>query len=79
MDWAYLDRNSDGKLSVAEYAIWAIPVDPNKPKPNDQIKPYLNSDQANKAADSFFFFDKDGSTYLSPEEFARARRGEGVS
>lgn len=79
MDWAYLDRNSDGMLSVAEYAIWAIPVDPNKPKPNDEIKPYLNSDQANKAADSFFFFDQDGSTYLSEQEFAMARRGEGVS
>lgn len=79
MDWAYLDRNSDGKLSVAEYALWAIPVDPNEPKRNDQTKPYLNADQANKAADSFFFFDQDGTTYLSQEEFARARRGDGVS
>lgn len=79
MDWSYLDRNSDGKLSVAEYAIWAVPVDPTEPKPNDETRPYLTSDQANKAADSFFFFDRDGDTYLSQDEFARARRGEGVA
>lgn len=75
MDFAFLDRNSDDRLSVAEYAIWAIPIDPNKPKPNDQRKPYITADQANKAADSFFYYDTDGSTYLSAEEFAVARTG----
>lgn len=76
MTWEYLDRNDDGQLSVAEYAIWAVPVDPNEPKPNDQTKPFLTSDQANKAADSFFYYDRDGNTYLSQDEFRAARTGE---
>lgn len=78
MTWEFLDRNSDGQLSVAEYAIWAIPVDPNKPKPNDELKPYVTAEQANKAADSFFYFDQDGNTYLSQSEFMNARRGADV-
>lgn len=76
MTWSYLDRNGDGKLSVAEYAIWAIPLDPSQPKPNDETKPYLTSEQANKAADSFFYYDQDGDTYLSQQEFSAARRGD---
>jgi hypothetical protein len=76
MTFSYLDRNDDGKLSVAEYAVWAIPVDPNEPKPNDAIKPYVTPDQANKAADSFFYYDRDGDTYLDRTEFMRARLGE---
>lgn len=79
MDWTYLDRNSDGRLSVAEYAVWAIPVDPNAPKPNDETKPYVTADQANKAADSFFYYDQDGDSYLSQVEFNNARRGGEMS
>lgn len=79
MSWSYLDRNSDGRLSVAEYAIWAIPLDPNAPKPNDQTKPYVTAEQANKAADSFFYYDTDGDSYLSQREFTTARRGDTVS
>lgn len=76
MRWSYLDRNSDGQLSVAEYAIWAVPLDPNAPKANDETKPYTSADQTNKAADSFFYYDIDGDTYLSQREFSSARRGE---
>lgn len=79
MTWGYLDRNDDDQLSVAEYAIWAIPLDPNAPKRNDETQPYLTSDQANKAADSFFYYDVDGDTYLSRREFTAARRGETIS
>lgn len=79
MTWSYLDRNSDGQLSVAEYAIWAIPLDPAAPKRNDETQPYLTSDQANKAADSFFYYDQDGDTYLSQQEFSAARRGDNLS
>lgn len=78
MSWDYLDRNSDGMLSVAEYAIWAIPLDPTNPKPNDTA-PYVSTEQANTAADSFFYYDMDGDTYLSPDEFARARQGADVA
>lgn len=76
MSWSYLDRNGDGKLSVAEYAIWAIPLDPNAPKRDDETKPYVTAEQANQAANSFFYYDTDGDTYLSQREFTAARRGE---
>jgi len=76
MNWEYLDRNADGKLSVAEYAIWAVPLNPDAPKANDETKPYVTAEQANKAADSFFYYDLNGDTYLSQREFTSARRGE---
>lgn len=73
MDFDWLDRNDDGKLSVAEYAIWSLPTNPMEPAPNDAKKPYLTSEQINEAGENFFYFDQDGSTYLSPDEFAMAR------
>lgn len=73
MDFAFLDRNGDGELSVAEYAIWALPTNPTDPVPNDATAPYLTEDQINEAAQTFFFFDEDGSTYLSESEFEEAR------
>ncbi|MEW4447816.1 hypothetical protein [Qipengyuania sp. JC766] len=73
MDFAFLDRNSDGKLSVAEYAIWAVPANPTTPAPNDETKPYLTTQQINEAGNTFFYFDEDGSTYLSESEFTDAR------
>jgi hypothetical protein len=76
MTWSYLDRNDDGQLSVAEYAIWAIPLDPTEPEPNDALPPYVEAEEINKAADSFFYYDRDGDTYLSQREFTSARRGE---
>ena len=78
MSWSYLDRNDDNQLSVAEYAIWAIPLDPNATAPNDSGTPQLTDDQINKAADSFFYYDIDGDTYLDRREFTAARRGEDV-
>ena len=79
MSWSYLDRNSDGQLSVAEYAIWAIPLDPTEPEANDETAPFLTSEEANKAADSFFYYDTDGDTYLSQREFTAARSGDMIS
>jgi|TARA_Y100001968_G_scaffold104121_1_gene94095 hypothetical protein len=73
MDFAYLDRNSDGKLSVAEYAIWAVPANPNTPVSNDQTKPYITTAQINEAGQTFFYFDEDGDSYLSDGEFSAAR------
>ena len=73
MDFAYLDRNSDGKLSVAEYAIWAVPSNPNPPVSNDQTKPYITTAQINEAGQTFFYFDEDGDSYLSDGEFSAAR------
>ena len=73
MTFGYLDRNDDGKLSVAEYAIWALPTDPKPPEPNDALGPHLTQDQINEAGQTFFFFDDDGDTYLSQDEFQDAR------
>lgn len=73
MDFAYLDRNSDGRLSVAEYAIWAVRANPNTPVANDQTKPYISTDQINEAGQTFFYFDEDGDSYLSQSEFQAAR------
>ena len=76
MTWGYLDRNDDDQLSVAEYAIWAIPLDPQHEALNDQGEPELKAETINKAADSFFYYDTDGDTYLDRREFTSARRGE---
>lgn len=76
MTFAYLDRNDDNKLSVAEYAIWAIPVSPQHEAMNDQGQPELKADSINKAADSFFYYDRDGDTYLDSIELAAARQGQ---
>ncbi|BDI59869.1 hypothetical protein MACH05_04290 [Qipengyuania nanhaisediminis] len=73
MTFGWLDRNDDGKLSVAEYAIWALPTKPNPPEPNDQVGPHLTTDEINEAGTTFFYFDEDGDTYLSPAEFTEAR------
>lgn len=70
MDFGYLDRDGDGRLSVAEYAIWAVPIDTG----NNQ-RPYLTSEQARRAADSFFYYDADGDTFLQPGEFEVVRGG----
>lgn len=73
MDFAFLDRNDDDQLSVAEYAIWAVRADPTEPKANDENRPYLSPEQINEAGSTFFYFDEDGDTYLSMSEFEQAR------
>lgn len=78
MSFAFLDRDDDGQLSAAEYAIWAVPLDPTQPLPNDETAPYLTAEQINSAADSFFYYDVDGDTHLSEEEFMTARTGGDV-
>lgn len=78
-DFASLDRNNDGKLSVAEWAIYDVNLNPNVPKPNDQVKPYATAEQLNTAADGFFSFDRNGDTYLQEDEFQTARSSRPVS
>lgn len=73
MDFAFLDRNGDGELSVAEYAIWAVPANPRIPAENDAKPPYLTPEQINEAGNTFFYFDADGDSYLSRGEFMTAR------
>ena len=78
MTFATVDRNSDGKLNVAEYAIYAVRANPMQMKKNDENKPYVSTKQLNEAADTFFFFDKDEDTYLSESEFASAKQSARV-
>lgn len=79
MNFSYLDRNEDGQLSVAEYAIWALPTNPNPPEQNDARGPHLTQDEINTAGQTFFYFDDDGDTYLSQEEFQDARNSTRVA
>ena len=79
MSFSYLDRNGDGQLSVAEYAVWALPTDPVPPEPNDALHPQLTQDEINEAAQTFFYFDDDGDTYLSQSEFQDARNSGRVA
>lgn len=79
MEFSWLDRNDDGQLSVAEYAVWALPTDPAPAEPNDAIAPHLTQDQINEAGQTFFYFDDDGDTYLSQEEFQDARNSGRVA
>ncbi len=79
MTFSYLDRNDDGQLSVAEYAIWALPTDPNPPEPNDARGPHLTQDEINEAGQTFFYFDDDGDSYLSQDEFQDARNSGRVA
>ena len=50
MTWGYLDRNDDDQLSVAEYAIWAIPLNPQHEAMNDQGQPELKASRKAAAA-----------------------------
>ena len=65
MDFAWLDRDSDGKLSVAEFMLWTVGAEAAATTtPTD--------DQVNAAASQFFAHDLDGDVMLSEAEFAAA-------
>ena len=73
MQFEELDRDDSGSLSVAEFAIYAVGLDPTVPKANDETMPYASQGQLNNAADSFFYYDSNGDTYLQREEFEAAK------
>jgi hypothetical protein len=74
MTFADLDRNDDDRLSVAEWAIYAVGLDPTVKKgQDDQTPPYATAEQLNRAADGFFAHDSNGDTYLQQAEFQQAR------
>ncbi len=68
-----LDYNDDDQLSVAEFAIFAMDVNPNVPKPNDEKGLQITADQLNRAAEPFFSYDTDGDSYLNESEFEAAK------
>lgn len=72
MDFSFLDRNDDGQLSVAEFAIWKmVPLDLNETGRSD-AQASLTDDEIDDAARSFFYYDTDGNSYLDPDEFSIA-------
>lgn len=69
MNFAWLDRDGDGKLSVAEFALWEIPVQSSVAAGRPRS---LSDEQLTKTASVFFSNDVDGDTLLSEREFAAA-------
>lgn len=70
MDFAFLDRNGDGGLSVAEYAIRSAPVDPQAaPGPDGSA---LGDSQIDVIADNYYRHDANADSSLSEAELQAA-------
>lgn len=69
--FANLDRNGDGKLSIAEFAIYDLAnINPRmKNGAEDEMRPYVSTEAINMAEDDFVRLDENGDYFLSPEEF----------
>ncbi|MGB7405539.1 MAG: hypothetical protein WA906_07620, partial [Pacificimonas sp.] len=68
--FAQLDRNDDGKLSVAEFAIYDLSgVNPMmKGNKQDQTMPYVSTDAINMVAEQFARLDTTGDFFLNRQE-----------
>ena len=75
MNWDFLDRDDDGQLSTAEYALWALPL----ASETGEEAPEVTSEQTGKLADSFTYYDTDGDAEMSQREFTVARSGDLIS
>lgn len=65
MEFSTLDRDGNGQLSVAEYALYAAPEGSDE----------LDDAQVGRIADSYYFYDTDGDGYISVSEFTSLRAG----
>ena len=74
MDWSFMDRDEDGGLSLAEYAIWGLPIETETGG-----APEITSEDAGTLADSFYHYDIDGDSEISQREFTVARSGDMIS
>jgi hypothetical protein len=74
--FAELDRNNDGRMSIAEFAIYDLAnVNPTvKGSKDDEMMPYVSDDAINMVAVDFVRLDTDGDYFLSREEFLPATR-----
>ena len=72
--FANLDRNGDGKLSIAEFAIYDLAnINPRmKNGADDQMMPYVSTEAINMAEDDFVRLDENGDYFLSRQEFEPA-------
>ena len=68
---AGFDRDSDGRLSPAEYAIFALPSETpaRQGATNDEKPPFVSDEALNKVVTSFRRLDRNGDFFLSAEEF----------
>lgn len=62
MEFVWLDRDENGKLSVAEFALWKVP----------EPSAGLSDEQIDDVGSTFFANDADGDMLLSETEFAAA-------
>ncbi|TFI57543.1 hypothetical protein E2493_14320 [Sphingomonas parva] len=73
--FALLDRNGDGRMSPAEFAIWK--VDGVRPcrqgQKADDMPPYVGTAALNQSIESFMQRDRDDDLTVSPAEFERIR------
>ena len=74
--FAALDRDADGRLSPAEYAIHALPGETpaRQGATNDEKPPYVSDEALNKVATSFRGLDSNGDFFLSDSEFKPSSR-----
>ena len=74
--FAGFDRDSDGRLSPAEYAIYNLPGETpaRQGATNDDNPPFVSDEALNKSATSFRRLDSNGDFFLSPEEFRPGTR-----
>jgi hypothetical protein len=73
-DFTFLDRDANGWLSVAEYALWAVQGGMSA-IPSSRGT-YLSNAQAEAASDTYFLFDMNADARLSPDEFAKAKASD---
>lgn len=73
--FAVLDRNRDGRLSPAEFAIYDLEnVRPTvKGKKNDEMRPFVSNEALNMSITDFRKLDGNGDWFLTSAEFAARR------
>lgn len=74
--FAGLDRDSDKRLSPAEYAIYNLPRETpaRQDATHDDNPPFVSDEALNRSAMDFRKLDSNGDFFLSPEEFQRGAR-----
>ena len=74
--FAGLDRDNDGRLSPAEFAIYNLPAETpaRQGATHDEHPPFVSDEALNRSATSFRQVDTNGDFFLSPEEFSPDRR-----
>lgn len=74
--FAGFDRDNDGRLSPAEYAIYALPSETpaRQGAVNDENPPFVSDEALNQSITSFRRLDANGDFFLSPQEFQPGAR-----